>query len=223
MQHTQIIIPAIIPKSLDNLKDSLARVAPFARSVQIDIVDGVFVPSISWPYQELGRIESLSPLIENFEVEMDLMVMNPEDVIETYLQSGVSRVVIHLESTNHFKAIVALKEKYNFLLGISINNDTPLTKLAEYINDIEYVQLMGIAQIGSQGQPFDERVLERISILKDTYPYLEISIDGSVNSDSLPRLLGAGATRFAVGSAIVGAEHPQEAYEVLTQMAGVFL
>jgi ribulose-phosphate 3-epimerase len=77
---------------------------------------------------------------------------------------------------------------------------------------------MGIARIGSQGNPFDERVLERIRALKSLYPDLEVSIDGSVRAETLPSLIEAGATRFAVGSAILHAEDPEEAYRTLSSI-----
>lgn len=212
----QVIIPAIIPESYDHLESVLNVVSPFARSVQIDIVDGKFVPSVSWPYISSDAIQTCATLIENFEVEVDLMIESPEKVIEEYLEAGVSRVVIHLESTQSMDVILKCKEKYNFLLGLSIGNDTPLTNLVEYIGFADYVQLMGIAHIGSQGQPFDERVLERIAAVREAYPDMLISIDGSVNAESLPRLYAAGANRFVSGSAILAAEYPYEAFKALT-------
>src|SRR5690606_8604221 len=115
-------------------------------------------------------------------------------------------------------AIVALKRTYPFQLGFSIGNDTPLETLEAVIGYADYIQLMGIATIGAQGQPFDERVIERIRTFSDAHAAtLPISIDGSVNADTLPRLVEAGADRAVVGSAILGAADPRVAYEALVK------
>jgi ribulose-phosphate 3-epimerase len=213
-----LIIPAIIPTSREHLLETLAVIQPFTRAVQVDIVDGVFVPFTSWPYSEGGAVLDIQKDIEGFDIEVDLMVMNPEDVIVSYLEAGATSVVVHLESTEKLGDIVALKSQYNFKLGFSINNDTSFETLTDVLEHAEYVQLMGIAKIGSQGQPFDTRVLERISTLKVLSPELMVSIDGSVNLETLPQLIKAGADRFVSGSAILSQESPQDAYETLTQI-----
>jgi len=215
------VVPAIIPKSFDHLKETLDRVHPFAHAVQVDIVDGVFVPFTSWPYMGSGNIQLLAQFGQEFEIEVDLMLMNPETVIDAYAQAGAKRIVIHLESTHNIDAIFAHHETHAYALGLSILNDTPLEKLIELLPRVDYVQLMGIAQIGSQGQPFDERVLERVSTLHTQYPGLLISIDGSVNADSLPRLRKAGASRFVSGSAILSAEDPRDAFLALESLASL--
>lgn len=216
---SQTIIPAIIPQSLEHLIESLERIESFATEVQIDIVDGVFVPPVSWPYIDGASPVSLKPIVDGFDVELDLMIEDPETVLETYLQAGATRVVIHLESTRQLQKIVELKNSYDFSLGLSILNDTPMDTLIEHISGADYVQLIGIGSIGSQGAPFDERVLERIKTVHDLYPNLLISVDGSVNASTLPRLKEAGANRFVVGSAIFNADSPADAYKALTQIA----
>lgn len=215
----QTIIPAIIPTSREHLEISLARVAPFANEVQIDIVDGQFVPFTSWPYVGSGSVHTLAQYVTAHAIEVDLMVMLPETVIDVYANAGVARMVVHLESTNDLSGIIAHRKKHEYQLGLSILNDTPLELLLPHIPEVDYVQLMGIKDIGSQGQPFDERVLERIATLRATFPDLVISIDGSVNRDTIPRLAEAGANRLVSGSAIFSAENPYDAYMELTRLS----
>ena len=209
------IVPAIIPQSFSHLSSVFKEVGSFTHTVQIDIVDGVFVPFTSWPYTEHASPALLTNFTKDFDIEIDLMADAPEGVAEEYLVAGVKRIVIHLESTQKLETIIALKKKYQFKLGLSILNDTDLSVLTSVITHADYVQLMGIQEIGSQAQPFDTRVIERITILKGMYPNLQISVDGSVNEKTLPLLIEAGATRFAVGSAILGAENPASAYAIL--------
>ena len=212
------IIPAIIPESLKYLERILSLASTFTHEVQIDIVDGVFVPFRSWPYGEGEDITELKSLIKDFNVEVDLMVREPETVIEPYLQAGARKIIIHLESTEKLAEILAYKERYDFRLGLSINSDTDLHTLTAVIGSADYVQLMGIAQIGSQGQPFDSRVLTRITELLKMNPNLLISIDGSVNMETLPQLYIAGARRFVAGSSILKAGDPKRAYETLRSL-----
>ena len=212
------IVPAIIPTSLNNLRETLGMVAPFTREVQVDIVDGQFVPFTSWPYTEEASINDLSEFTNEFLIEVDLMQSRPEEVVMEYVKAGVRRIVIHLESTTHLDDILTLRKEHDIKIGFSINNDTPLDVLTSVIRDADYVQLMGIAHIGSQGQLFDERVLERILTLRKEYHGLLISIDGSVNAETVSRLAHAGADRCVSGSAILKQENPKEAFENLTSL-----
>ncbi len=212
------IIPAIIPESLEHLTQTLARIAGFTHDVQIDIVDGEFVPFTSWPYAPKGTIADIEKLTDNFIVEVDLMVMEPEKVIEKYAKAGARRIVLHLESVHTIDHIVSLRDTYGFELGLSIANDTDIRALTTVIEYADYVQLMGIGQIGTQGQPFDTRVLARIAELLAQHPALSISIDGSVNGETLPLLKSAGAERFVVGSAILDADDASSAYAKLVSL-----
>lgn len=213
------IVPAVIPESVAHLAESLRTIETFSREVQIDIVDGVYVPYTSWPYTEHTSVQALSAYTEKLTIEVDLMIETPEQVIREYLATGVQRVVVHLESVKTLAPIVACKQEYSFALGFSVNNDTPLSVLESVVGYADFVQLMGISQIGTQGQPFDERVLARMrTIVSAHHTSLPISVDGSVNGETLSRLKEAGAERLVVGSYIMHAQNPHEAYRTLTQL-----
>ena len=209
------VVPAIIPTSFDHLDDTLRTVAPFTKEVQIDIVDGTFVPFRSWPYVGSGSIQLLTRYTEQYIIEVDLMIVSPEDAVPLYVAAGARSVVVHLESTRQLETIIEHHRAHEYALGFSVNNDTPLDELFPIIELADYVQLMGIASIGSQGQPFDTRVLDRVRKIRTRYPDMVISIDGSVNAETLPLLREAGANRFVSGSAIVGATDPGRAFDAL--------
>ncbi len=212
MQH---IIPAIIPQTFEDLLEVANTVSGFADEIQVDIVDGTFVPFTSWPYRGSGSVMMLKRITEKLQVEVDLMIMEPERALPLYVAAGVRKVVVHLESVTDIESVLSYRREGSFLLGFSLNNDSDLERLTPYLDEVDYVQLMGIRHIGSQGQPFDEVVLERISFIKKHYPALEISIDGSVNKTTLERLVAAGADRLVTGSAIFGSQDPQSAYQEL--------
>lgn len=218
MKGKQDIIPAVIPKSLADLKENLAAVSGFAHEVQVDIVDGQFVPFTSWPYGGGEQIADLTPLARAFDIEVDLMVKNPEAVLPEYVAAGAKRAVVHIESVTDVDTLLAHRKAHEYALGLSLNNDTPLEAIISYLDRVDFVQCMGIAQIGAQGARFDERVLERISTLRETNGMLEISVDGSVNEATLQKLFAAGANRFAVGSAILAADNPEAAFTHLSEL-----
>jgi ribulose-phosphate 3-epimerase len=210
------VVPAVIPQSFDHLRDAIVSIESCAPEVQIDIVDGKFVPFTSWPYRGSGSVMLLRECTEDMTIEVDLMIEHPEKAIPLYAQAGVRKIVVHLESVTDLNLIRELQAKYGFTLGLSILNDTPLSKITDTLKEGDYVQLMGIKDIGSQGQPFDERVLERVATLRLAHPELTISIDGSVNPETLPRLKASGANRFVSGSAILGQPDPTAAYTEMT-------
>jgi ribulose-phosphate 3-epimerase len=212
------IVPAIIPTSFDHLRETYEVVKSFARELQIDVVDGRFVPFTSWPYRGSGSVMLLREFAEHMILEVDLMIASPEDALPLYVDAGVQKVVVHLESVTDLERILGHRSSHDYELGFSIRNDTPLEVLTDVIHEADYVQLMGIRDIGSQGQQFDREVLTRIRVLRTSYPELTISIDGSVNRETLPLLRNEGANRFVSGSAILGADEPSSAYELLTAL-----
>lgn len=213
------IVPAIIPTSLTYLKDTIEAVS-FAHEIQIDVVDGVFVPFSSWPYEPIGSPAEASALIDPYTVEIDLMVEKPIPAALAWHEAGAEMYVFHIETLSVAELEAIGNRMRGRTIGISANNDTPLETLFEYAPFADYFQLMGIRAIGSQGQPFDEAVLERIKLVKDAYPNRIVSIDGSVNVDTLPRLKEAGADRFISGSGILKAETPQKGFEALASVCG---
>lgn len=208
------IIPAIIPKDIEDVEQHLSLVQGFVPVVQIDILDGKFVPDTSYPYGQDNEahfkkvIEGAEkfPYADKFYLEADLMIENPETQIESFAYAGFNRLVVHIESTNAMGDIIARARELDLEIGIAINIDTPSEILDEYVERIDFVQFMGITRIGFQGESFDGRVVEKIRIFKYKYPDIIISVDGGVNLKNAAHLLGAGAQRLIAGSAIFGSE-----------------
>ncbi len=212
-----MIVPAIIPKSLEDLREKLNLVS-FAPAVQIDLVDGKYVENIAWPYEPTGQVADAYELLQGKEIELDLMVSDPIRAAKEWLLLGVNRLVFHLENLP-LQEVLDLKKNYHFSLGLSFNLDTPLSDLEKYLDDVDFVQLMGIKTIGSQGQPFDERVVNIARDLHDKYPDLVLSADGAMNADNIFKLKSVGVTRFAVGSVLLSASDPRATYEELLKIA----
>lgn len=192
------IIPAIIPKNQTELTTKVKQILGLVSHVQVDVCDGKFVKTKT-QFHEL-------PFLDEIEYELDLMIDQPELVIEDYIEMQPARIIIHLESVKDIQKLFLPLERVRGIIeiGLCINNDTDESVLEQYLDDVDFIQVMGIAQIGSQGQPFDQRCLDRISYFHRKYPDMPISVDGSVNTETIARLRDAGATRFVAGSAVFG-------------------
>ena len=210
------ITPAIIVNNIYELNEKLAKFVNITNTVQIDICDGKFVPSISWPMQQgdkpsIERVleeEEGLPFWESLDFEFDLMVINAHKQFDFFARLGAKRIIFHIEAETEtdFKEFLESMDPYfkdNIQIGIAINTTTDINKLDPYINHVDFVQCMGIEHIGFQGEPFDERVLKQIKDLRSKYPEIKISVDGSVNENTAPLLIEAGADRLVIGSALL--------------------
>lgn len=208
------VIPAIIPTSAEHLVRTVQAVA-FAPRIQVDVVDGVFAGTPSWPTEGVGVMVDIQCIFERNEIMVDIMTLNQVAVATQWLAAGASEIVVHLEALASIDAIVALKTQYDFKLWVAGNDTLPIERYTVLADVIDGVQLMGIHEIGSQGQPFSDRVLENITTLTAALPQMPIMIDGSVNQATIANLAQAGASHFVVGSALVGQPDPRAAYDAL--------
>jgi ribulose-phosphate 3-epimerase len=211
------VVPAIIPETREAVRTAAQRLG-FSLELHLDVVDGVFVPFTSWPYTPTGDPVDVKEDTDRFTLEVDLMVEKPLLAAERWVAAGADMLVFHVE-TIELSAFMQYAAASNLTIGVSAHMDTPDEVLFPYLATADYVQVMGIANIGAQGQPFDERALTRIAAIAANFPKLLISVDGSVNAETLPRLKAAGASRFIAGSAVVKAEDPAAAHFRLAQLA----
>src|SRR3989344_1880109 len=212
------IIPAILPKDYEDMKNKIALVRGIVPVAQIDLCDGIFVPSTTWPFSTGGasdynfqkilqEIEGM-PFWEDIDFELDLMVADAMENFDIYTKLGPKRIIFHIEAfpnTEEFKHFLEgidpyIRESIEF--GIAVNPTTDISKIFPLINSIDYVQCMAIEKIGYQGQRFSEKVFPQIASLKEKFPDLITGVDGGVTLEPAPRLAKAGVTRLAVGSAL---------------------
>lgn len=208
------IVPAFIPQSEDDAIANLQSLR-FCPEVHLDVVDGKFTDTAAWPYEPVGKPIAIKAYADQFSLEVDLMVEDPLVAAVDWVTAGADRLVFHVEtiSVENFQNFVAFT---HVSVGISAHGDTPMETLLEYVAHADFVQLMGIHEIGAQGQPFDDAVLEKIAAVHEAYPEKSITVDGSVNEETITSLKQAGADRFVVGSAIVKQPDPSVAYKALS-------
>ncbi len=215
------IAPSLPAQSFEEIETLFETLRGTAREVQIDMVDGVFVPHVSWPFTEGDAhiaLQKLAPYAHDFSIEADCMCMNPERYLETFIELGVKRVIVHAGSTERYDVCIAHAKMHGYKIGLGVLNTTPKDFITEHIPQFDFVQVMGIEHIGVQGQPFDEKTLETIAWLRSLHPALEIAVDGAVNEDTILKLKSAGANRFAPGSAVTKAADPGVSYKYFSAL-----
>lgn len=217
-----VITPSLPARSLAELEALADSLAGVAQMLQVDMVDGVFAPHLSWPFTEAHPRESL-PLLASLSarmpLELDCMIMHPEQYLDAFDALGIRSVIVHKGSTDAYAIIVARLHDAGIAAGIAATADTADEGFFALVPLFDFVQVMGIVQVGAQGQPFDERVVPLIEQVRTAFPDTPLSVDGAVNETTISRLKAAGATRFAPGSVITRATDPAAAFRSLAALA----
>lgn len=217
MSTTEIVLPAIMPRTTDELRTTVLSVLTYARTVHLDIMDGMLVPHASWPYTEGGMSPTVLPSADICaHIEAHLMVQDPAAAGAALARAGVPSIIAQFEGFRDVdaarQAIALWRAEGARRIGISILLDTPIADAAPLFDDTDLIQIMSIARIGFQGEPFDIRAVARVRDVHAAYPGACICVDGGVSKDNIARLAGVGASRFAVGSSIMRTSDPAAAY-----------
>jgi ribulose-phosphate 3-epimerase len=210
-----------------------------ARRVQVDFVDGVFAFPPSWPYNTPGadlhdRVGQgiILPRLERVKYEADLMCKDPEKIATDLINIGFVRLTLHAESTDDISGLIArmrhrVGAEANFIaalvsIGLSINIETDVDVLLKHAEEVEYVQLMGVKEIGKQGQPFDTRVLDKVRAFRRAHPQAYIQVDGGVSLENAHDLVEAGVSRVIAGSAVLHATDLQSTARAFESLRSSF-
>ena len=220
------IIPAILPKDYEDLKNKISLVKGVCDLVQIDICDGIYVKSLTWPFlaremeanvneaeldynfRKILNEEEGLPFWEEVDFELDLMVEDAVENFDIYTKLGPKRIIFHigaigvLEDFQHFLEGMDPYVRDTMKIGVAISPSKSVEQIFPLINYIDFVQVMGIDHEGAQGEEFDPKCIEHIKNLRQKFPDLVISVDGGVDLETAPALIRAGASRLTIGSAI---------------------
>lgn len=226
------IIPAVLPKSFSELEATLLTIKGIVSTVQVDIVDGIFAPNATWPYDEMGNIEFEKILLgertlphkDDFDFELDLMVDDALEAADKWVRVGASRLIIHAKSRHAKEALESLQgvrgEGRGLIsLGVALPSGGKAEMFAPFRNLCDSVQVMGIEKVGFQGEPFNEQSLLLIQALHEEYPQLQISVDGGVRMENISKLVNAGATRLVAGSLILSSSNPKQKIHEIIELA----
>ena len=219
------IIPSILEESFEKIKNKVGLVRGLAPVVQIDLCDGVFVPSTTWPFNSsvedfyFAKImagEDGLPFWEEIDYEIDLMVSSAHKSFDKFIKLGPKALIFHIEAEDkaEFKEFLESIDPYirdSIEIGLALNPSTPIEQIDPLINHIDFILCMGNDQIGYQGVTLDEKVYQKIKNLKEKYSEIPIEVDIGVNEKTAPLLVEAGATKLVAGSAIFKSKNIEQA------------
>ncbi|MCK5282700.1 MAG: ribulose-phosphate 3-epimerase [Nanoarchaeota archaeon] len=209
------IAPSILSADKDNLQKEVEEIEPYADLIHVDIMDGKFVPPITFLPDEIKNIDSKLPK------DVHLMVSDPEkSFIDDYAEAGASIITIHAEACGDITKTIEKIKNLNIKAGLSINPPTPLEKILPYIGQVDMVLIMSVNP-GYAGQKFIPEVLEKIRKLRQLKPELDIEIDGGINKDTIKQAVDAGANVIVAGSAIFNQKNRKKAIDELREASGI--
>lgn len=221
------IIPTIIAKDFQELQEKIKKVEPYVDWIQLDVMDGKFVPNATW-----NNPEDLKKLPTKTKFEVHLMIIKPEEKIDQWKKSGVKRIIFHFESTKHSEEIIRKIKKAGLEAGIAINPQTSIEVLDPFLevanfglgegqinlaNLIDLVLIMTV-QPGQGGQRLLEETLPKIKSLRAKYSDVKIEVDGGINLETAPKVIQAGANILAAGSAIFKSNNIRQTIEAFKNL-----
>jgi len=216
MKH--LIAPSVLSADFANLQRDIEMVnSSEADWFHVDVMDGVFVPNISFgfPVMEAIRKYATKPL------DVHLMIVNPDQYIERFAAAGASVITVHYEACTHLHRTVQAIHAAGCKAGVAINPHTPVALLKDILADLDLVLVMSVNP-GFGGQKFIPNTLNKLRELKAMAsainPDLLIEVDGGVGIQNLADLIQAGAEVFVAGNAIFGAPSPSVMISELKQL-----
>jgi len=235
------IIPGILESSFNTIEDRVSEVAQSVKKVHVDICDGLYVQSKTWPYSGIktGRIEENFhiaqllteeiglPLWDSVEYQFDLMVKDPWRNIGVWAQIGATSVVIHPTSADSLERVLeTIQLAQGLLMDVYVSYTFDEWTVIERQNlttilttsGVVGLQCMTIKQIGIQGQDFDSRWLGEIEQIRKDFPNLLIQFDGGVNEDVADEIHESSPDSIVIGSGIFREGNPTENVSYYTEL-----
>ena len=208
MKH--LIAPSILSADFANLQSDIEMINQSeADWFHVDVMDGVFVPNISFGFPVITAIKhhAKKPL------DVHLMIVDPDRYLQQFKDAGAAILTVHYEACTHLNRTIAAIHELGMKAGVAINPHTPIAVLEDILPQIDLVCIMSVNP-GFGGQKFIENTYQKITKLKTLAKQLNtevlIEIDGGVGHQNALALIKAGADVLVAGNAVFGAQNPME-------------
>lgn len=198
-----IVAPSILSANFATMGTAVRQLtADGADWIHVDVMDGVFVPNISFGQKMVKDIRPLTSL----PLDVHLMIVNPERYIEEFAERGADYITIHIEATEKVTEALALIKKCGKKAGLSIKPATPVEALAPYIDDLDLILVMSV-EPGFGGQKFNPTAIEKIRQCKKLVGNRDIliEVDGGITEDNVVDVRAAGVDAVVAGSTVFSA------------------
>ena len=206
------VVPAILTDDPEVLETMVRQTRSFTSYVQVDIMDGQFVPSWSINSEHIARLS----MKLNWEVH--LMVLNPETYLEDFQQAGAQKIVFHYEATSSPREVISLVRNLSLKVGLAVNPETPVAAITPLASEVDSVLFLSVIP-GYYGSKFIPEVLEKIVAFHKVYPDIEAGIDGGIKETNIAEVARSGVDVIFVGSAIFLQPEPSESFRRLQALA----
>jgi ribulose-phosphate 3-epimerase len=206
------VIPAVLTDNPASLKKMLQQAETFTDYVQVDIMDGRFVPSHSITWKDVAA----SPTRLQWEVH--LMVEAPAKQLVNYQRAGARKAVFHFEAATNPGNVINAARELELEVGLAVNPETPVTKILPFMEIVDGVLFLSVHP-GFYGAQFIPPVLDKIVELRRSCPTMKLGIDGGIKESNIALIAASGVNEIFVGSAIFLAPDPAQAYQKLQAKA----
>ena len=212
---TKLIAPSVLSADFGNLQRDIEMInGSQADWFHVDVMDGRFVPNISFGFPVMKAIQEHAKKF----VDVHLMIVEPEKYVEEFINYGADLVSVHYEACTHLHRTINFIQEKGAKAGVVLNPSTPIWVLEDIITEVDLVLLMSVNP-GFGGQKFIENTYKKIRetkelILENNSTAL-IEIDGGVNTDNAHKLFEAGADVLVAGNAVFASENPERTIELL--------
>lgn len=202
------ISASILSANFGELNKEIKAIEKHVDMLHVDVMDGHFVPNLTIGPPVVRHIETKLPM------HCHLMVTGPENMIEGFAKAGAERISFHHEAVRHHHKMIQSIKALGVKAGIALNPATPVWSLEDIIDDLDFVLLMSVNP-GFGGQKFILETLDKITMLREMKPDLDIEVDGGVNDKTAPKIIEAGANILVSGSYLFGSKNRAEAVKKL--------
>ncbi|HEV3156862.1 MAG TPA: ribulose-phosphate 3-epimerase [Candidatus Baltobacteraceae bacterium] len=213
------IAPSLLSADFSRIAEQMSVVTDAgAEYFHLDVMDGRFVPNITWGPKIIGDLRKLSSLT----FDAHLMIVEPERVVDDFRRAGADIITFHYEATPHAQRLLTHIRSLGARAGISINPGTPVALLEDLIEDLDLLLVMSVNP-GFAGQTFIPQALRKLrearTLIDRWNPACELEVDGGVGRENIADVVAAGADVVVMGSSIFGARDPAAELRILRDAA----